>query len=303
MKNETGDTGTAHGNHRVSIHITAPLEFTYSLCSHFKYFPEYLRHVLEVSTDYFLPNRQYWKVKVFGIEHESTIEITAIVPNQLIAWHSVEGIENSGSLIFEGDTEQTELTIQIGYNPPLNVLGDLAEAIWYKQRFDEALEEDLTNFKSLAETKYQQSKNGQPFETVPVMDTAQPDGYEMSYIPKHDVITTAELENRLEWGEVAFTLLDVRPANVYAQAHLRGATSAPLEMLEARIRELTGSMSAPTERAIIVYSEQNDGLSTKAVAVLEHLGFDRVLDYTDGFNIAQAAKLPIDYQNQRYLKV
>jgi hypothetical protein len=31
MKNETGDTGTAHGNHRVSIHITAPLEFTYSL--------------------------------------------------------------------------------------------------------------------------------------------------------------------------------------------------------------------------------------------------------------------------------
>jgi hypothetical protein len=31
MKNETGNAGTAHGNHRVSIHISAPLEFTYTI--------------------------------------------------------------------------------------------------------------------------------------------------------------------------------------------------------------------------------------------------------------------------------
>lgn len=293
----TSDTAAAHGNHRVSIHIAAPLEFTYSLWLHFERLPEYLRHILEVRVDQKRPNRQYWKTKVFGIEQEWVAEITSLTPNRLIAWRSIEGLENSGSLTFEGDSLQTQLTLQIGYNPPLGALGDLAEALWYKQRFDEGLEEDLTNFKVLAETEYGKHKNGSSVATPSLTTDAKPNDYEMQYTPKGNVITTAELKNRLQWGEVAFTLIDVRPTNAYAHAHLQGANSAPLEVLEERIRALTSAMSAPAERTLIVYSDQGDGLSAQAATLLKRMGFDEVIDYTDGFSAAQSAHFPLEYQS------
>ncbi|MBC7879763.1 MAG: SRPBCC family protein [Anaerolineae bacterium] len=293
----TDDTASAHGNHRVSIRIAAPVQFTYKLWSQFERLPEYLHHILEVQLDPDQPNRQYWKVKVFGIEQEWIAEITSLVPNRLIAWGSVDGLENSGSLTFEGDAEQTYLTVQIGYNPPLGALGDLAEALWYKQRFVEGLEADLTRFKALAETEYHQSQ-GTPMPTnLPAVGEAEPAGYEESYTPKLNVITTAELKNRLQWGEVAFTLLDVRSEAAYAQSHLMGANSAPLEMLEERVLDITRSMSAPAERTVIVYSERGDELSAKATTQLVRMGFDRVLDYIDGISAAQSAQIPLEFQS------
>ncbi|MBC7879918.1 MAG: SRPBCC family protein [Anaerolineae bacterium] len=291
------DTESAHGNHRASIHIAAPLELTYSLWLHFERLPDYLHHILEVQIDPAQPNRQHWKTKVFGIEEEWTAEITSLIPNQLITWGSTDGLENSGSLIFEGDSEQTQLTIQIGYNPPLGALGDLAEGLWYKQRFDEGLQEDLTNFKALAEAESRKPKGEASVGTVPLVSGAEPAGYEMSRTPGSNVITTVELKNRLQWGEVAFTLLDVRSADAYSRSHLQGANSAPLEVLEKSILQLTSSMTAPAERALIVYSEHSDGLSAQAAVLLRHLGFDRVLDYTDGFSAAQSAKLPLEFQS------
>jgi uncharacterized membrane protein/rhodanese-related sulfurtransferase len=289
----TDDTASAHGNHRVSISISAPVDLTYALWSDFKRLPEYLRHVLEVRIDHTHSQLQYWKTKVFGIEQEWLAEITSTIPNHLIAWKAVKGVENSGSLTFEGDAAQTQLTLQIGYDPPLGALGDLAEALWYKQRFDEALEEDLTRFKEIAEAEFSNSNSN----SVPLTEAPEPAGYEKNYIPNQNVITATELKNRLQWGEVGFTLIDVRSADSYLQAHLQGANSVPFDMLEEGVLAITKSMSSPAERPLIVYSERGDGLSSKATALLERMGFDEVLNFIDGFSAAQSAKLPMEYQN------
>jgi uncharacterized membrane protein/rhodanese-related sulfurtransferase len=315
----TNDTAAAHGNHRVSITINAPLEMVYKLWTNFENFPRYLNHISQVQTSSQNPLIQHWKGNVFGVEQEWDAEITTVTPPHIIAWRSIKGFENSGSLTFERreSTNQlgggTTLTVQVGYNPPLGVFGDVAEALWYKQRFDEGLEEDMTRFNELCERLYvrmqERTKSGESMEaamaealgneqiSVDHLPTSpEPAQYEMSYTPSPNIITTTELKNRLQWGEVGFTILDVRLPEIYQHGHIQGASNAPLAMLEEYVEKIVGPMRAEGERQIIVYSESGDDLSARAAHRLYELGYRQVLDYTDGFSAwisaNQAVEMP-----------
>lgn len=304
----TNDTAAAHGNHRVSITINAPVELVYTLWTKFENFPHYLNHILQVQTNPNNPLLQHWKGKIFGVEQEWDAEITNLTANHVIAWRSIEGFENSGSLTFERrePTNQlgggTTVTVQIGYDPPLGIFGDVAEALWYKQRFDEGLEEDMTRFNQLCERIYghmnDRVKDGESMETAMaealssehismeqnLPNSPEPAQYEMSYSPSPNIITTTELKNRLQWGEVGFTILDVRSSDSYQQGHIQGASNAPLEMIEEYVRQIVGPMNAKGDRQIIVYSESGDNLSASAARRLYELGHRQVFDYTDGFS-------------------
>ncbi|UFP96649.1 SRPBCC family protein [Gloeobacter morelensis] len=311
----TSDTVAAHGNHRVSIDIAAPPELAYALWTQFENFPRYFRHILEVRTA--PENRlvQHWKGKIFGIEQEWDAEISTLTPNRVIAWRSVKGFENSGSLTFEPRAGAgTQLTAQIGYDPPMGALGDIAEAVWVKNRFDEGLQEDLTRFKTYCEGIYariaERTGKGESMEAAlqavlageegmiaqDLPTCIEPAEYDMDHAPRGGVITTTELTNRLGWGEVAFTLLDVRPLEAYKAAHIQGANAAPIESLEEIVREITASMSGESNRSLIVYSESGDGLSAVAAQRLLALGYTSVLDYTDGFAAWRSAGQPVETQ-------
>lgn len=65
------------------------------------------------------------------------------------------------------------------------------------------------------------------------------------------------------------TLLDVRPEQEFAEAHLPGALSVPLPLLESRLGEL------PRDRTIIAYCRGPFcTFSAEAVRRLRELGFD-----------------------------
>lgn len=319
----TSDTVAAHGNHRVSIDVGVPPEFAFALWSQFDHFPRYFRHIQEVTVDARDPRIQHWKGSVMGLEQEWDAEVTAFVPNQVIAWRSIRGFDNSGSLTFErttpADTEgpagTTLITAQIGYDPPMGAFGDLVEAVWVKQRFDEGMEEDLSRFKALAESMYGQVfarvQNGEsPVEATNAVLHSEAgitqerlldkridtNDYNMAHIPQANIMTTQELKNRLEWGEVALTIVDVRPVEAYKQGHIQGSSTAPLEVLEERILGLTGQMSAQKDRQIVVYSDR-EGLSALAAQKLRDLGYSVVFDYVDGFSAWRTTGLPVETQS------
>ncbi len=318
----TSDTVSAHGNHRVSIAIAAPPELAYALWTQFEDFPRYFRHVLEVTPN---PNNrllQHWRGKAMGIEQEWDAEITTLTPNRVIAWRSINGFENSGSITFERNLASdldgagtTEMTVQIGYDPPMGALGDLAEAVWVKQRFDEGLEEDMTRFKELAEGLYRKAAEriaaGEPMETAvrgiltteggiteqTLSTRIETGSYDMSHAPMPNIITTTELKNRLDWGETAITIIDVRPIEFFKEAHIQGANAAPIEVLEERVKEITAVMGAQAgDRQLIIYSDR-DGLSAEAAARLYAAGYQRVFDYTDGFSSWRSAGLSVETQS------
>jgi ArsR family transcriptional regulator len=98
-------------------------------------------------------------------------------------------------------------------------------------------------------------------------------------------VSRAELLERLRAGLVA--VLDVRPADEFAQGHLPGARNIPLAELEARLAELD------PDREIVAYCRGPwCVLAFEAVAALRARGFT-VRRLEDGFPEWKAAGLPL----------
>ncbi len=101
--------------------------------------------------------RSHWVVRgPAGTKVEWDAEIINEVPNELIAWRSIEGsqIDNAGSVHFapaRDGSRGTELRIILRYDPPAGVLGATVSRILGE---DPAIqvEEDLLRLKMLLET-------------------------------------------------------------------------------------------------------------------------------------------------------
>ncbi|MBR8833588.1 MAG: rhodanese-like domain-containing protein [Stigonema ocellatum SAG 48.90 = DSM 106950] len=91
--------------------------------------------------------------------------------------------------------------------------------------------------------------------------------------PQSDVHT---LKSRLEWGEPAFTILDVRDRQTYNQGHITGAIPAPInELVERSLPSLAKI------RDIYVYGE-NEAQTTEAAQLLRNAGFEHVSELKGG---------------------
>jgi rhodanese-related sulfurtransferase/DNA-binding transcriptional ArsR family regulator len=99
-------------------------------------------------------------------------------------------------------------------------------------------------------------------------------------------VTRKELARRLKSGDV--TILDVRPEDEFALAHVPGAINVPLKELEARTAEIdpTKDIIAYCRGAYCVYSYE-------AVAKLRAKGF-RIRRLEDGLPEWKAAGLPVE---------
>ncbi len=99
-------------------------------------------------------------------------------------------------------------------------------------------------------------------------------------------VTRAELRKRLEAGLA--TVLDVRPADEFAQGHVPGAVNIPLKELEGRLDEL------PAGKEIVAYCRGPwCVLAFEAVATLRRHGLEaRRLE--DGLPEWRAARLPVE---------
>jgi hypothetical protein len=82
----------------------------------FEEFPYFMEGVIEVRQEgeKFL----FWKAKIAGRVKEWEVEITNQVPDQRIAWQSIDGSSNSGTITFEEiSADWTRVNATIGYEP------------------------------------------------------------------------------------------------------------------------------------------------------------------------------------------
>jgi rhodanese-related sulfurtransferase len=101
-----------------------------------------------------------------------------------------------------------------------------------------------------------------------------------------EAVDREELVQRVARGEV--TVLDVRPAEEYAAAHISRALSIPLRELESRLQEL------PRDREIVAYCRGRYCLfAFEAVERLQALGY-RATRLEDGVFDWRARGLPVE---------
>jgi rhodanese-related sulfurtransferase len=90
-----------------------------------------------------------------------------------------------------------------------------------------------------------------------------------------------DLKSRLDWGEPALTILDVRDRETFNKGHIMGAMSMPLAELVDRAQS-----SLEPVRDIYVYGGSNEE-TAQAAANLRQNGFQNVAELTGGFEAWQ----------------
>src|SRR6058998_2957043 len=125
----------------------------------------------------------------------------------------------------------------------------------------------------------------------------------MNYVNPHLLWSADELKDRLQ--DPNLVLLDMRPPEAYANAHIPGARSfdifgislidtrpEPLQAFLWMIEHLIQAKGINTDSTVVVYDDISGMRSARLFWFLEFLGHDDVHMLNGGFNAWNAAGLP-----------
>lgn len=99
-----------------------------------------------------------------------------------------------------------------------------------------------------------------------------------------------DLKSRLEWGEPALTILDVRDRETFNNGHIMGAMPMPMEQLSQGIEP---SPSLALNRDIYVYSD-SDEQTSQAANQFRNSGFVNVSELKGGLEAWKAIGGPTE---------
>ncbi len=97
-----------------------------------------------------------------------------------------------------------------------------------------------------------------------------------------------ELKARLDWGEPALTIIDVRDRDIFNKSHIVGAISLPDAEL---VKRATQSLSL--DRDIYIYSDSDEESATAATN-LRTAGFKKVSQLRGGLAAWKAFGYPVE---------
>ena len=105
--------------------------------------------------------------------------------------------------------------------------------------------------------------------------------------PLKPLSSVEDLKRRLDWGEPALTIVDVRDRSQFNQLHIQGAASVPATGL------LAGLASLEAERDIYIYAD-TDAAAAKAAGMLSEAGYKSVAQLLGGLESWKAAGYPVE---------
>jgi uncharacterized membrane protein len=139
-----------------TINIAAPVEQVYQFWKNFENFPSVMSNVKEVRDNG--NGTSHWIVAgPMGVAVEWDAVITRDVPNELLAWKSVEGasVESAGIVHFRRNEDgSTSVQVKLSYNPPAGAIGHAIAALFGSDPKTE-MDADLMRMKSMIETGVQ----------------------------------------------------------------------------------------------------------------------------------------------------
>jgi rhodanese-related sulfurtransferase len=96
------------------------------------------------------------------------------------------------------------------------------------------------------------------------------------------------LKNRLDWGEPALTIIDVRDRPAFNASHIMGAIAMPIAELVSRAQA-----SLELVRDIYVYGESEEQ-TIEAAEQLRNVGYQHTAELIGGLTAWEKAQYPIE---------
>ena len=135
-----------------TIHVEAPLRAVYNQWTQFETFPLFMDGVERVVQ---IDDRTLdWTATIAGQTRTWRARITEQLPDRVIAWESVDGARNAGSVRFKAVSEDVSMvTLELDLEPegPIEAAGD---ALGLVRR---QVESDLDRFKAFIEARGQET--------------------------------------------------------------------------------------------------------------------------------------------------
>jgi uncharacterized membrane protein len=146
-----------------TVMINRPPEELYRFWRNFENLPRFMNHLESVRM--LDDKRSHWVAKgPAGTNVEWDAVIHNEIPNQLIAWRSVDGsdVNHAGSVEFKPapGNKETEVKVVLNYAPPAGKLGAVI-AKMFGEEPSQQIEEDLNRFKQLMESGQISEKESQ----------------------------------------------------------------------------------------------------------------------------------------------
>jgi uncharacterized membrane protein len=136
------------GEVKESIEVNVPVATAYNQWTQFEDFPKFMDNVESVTQ--LDDTHLRWVAEIGGTREEWKAEITQQVPDEIIAWRSLEGRENSGSVRFAPlGAARARVDVTITWEPE-GLVEAAADKIGVSDR---AVNVDLENFKQLIESR------------------------------------------------------------------------------------------------------------------------------------------------------
>ena len=130
------------------IDVAVPVRTAYNQWTQFEAFPQFMEGVKEVRQ--LDDNRLQWRAEIGGKEETWEAEIVEQIPDRKIAWRSVSGTPNAGTVLFEPlDEGHTRIMLTMDYQPQ-----GLTENVGSALGFDDRrVKGDLERFKDVVESR------------------------------------------------------------------------------------------------------------------------------------------------------
>lgn len=144
-----------------TLHVYAEPDEVYAAWRALENFPSFMTHVREITP--MEGGRYRWTVDgPAGVPVSWESEITADIPNELLAWRTVSGspVQSTGVVQFEPSSYGgTRIHVRMSYRPPANAAGHAAAMVFGKDPRRQ-IDDDLMRLKSLLEAGKTTGKQG-----------------------------------------------------------------------------------------------------------------------------------------------
>ncbi|HEX5616555.1 MAG TPA: SRPBCC family protein [Acidimicrobiia bacterium] len=131
-----------------SIDVDVPLSTAYNQWTQFEEFPRFMEGVEQVQqiTD----TQLHWKAEIAGVTREWDAEIVEQIPDQRVAWRSLDGSKNDGVVTFEPvDSVRTRVSMALDFEPE-GFIESVGDTLGFVRRRAEG---DLERFKHFIEER------------------------------------------------------------------------------------------------------------------------------------------------------
>jgi uncharacterized membrane protein len=131
-----------------SVDVAVPVRTAYNQWTQFEEFPRFMEGVAEVRQ--LSDTMTHWRTEIAGVKREFDAEITEQLPDERVAWTSVDGSKQAGVVTFHRlDEGHTRVTAQMEFEPDgiVEQAGDKLGIV------DRRVKGDLKRFKEFIENR------------------------------------------------------------------------------------------------------------------------------------------------------